>query len=294
MELRQLEYFQMVSRLNNITRAAERLHVSQPSITKSIKKLERELNVQLFDRSQKNLVLTPEGSVFLSCIDRALSIIDDATLELNDYKKLQKGAIKIGIPPMIGSYLFPQIFSQFQQLYPQLEISILEEGSLAILDRLENGEMDLGIAIVNDTADTLNILPIATQQILVCLPPHHPLVGPQSLSLQDLQGQPLIMLKDDSYHRRVLMAEFAKQHVTPRVILSSSQIETIKGLVANGTGIAFFLDVLVRNDPTLIALPLNPPLSVDIGLVWKKKKYLSRASRAFIDFIVSHLDACLK
>lgn len=294
MELRQLEYFQMASRLNNITRAAERLHVSQPSITKSIKKLELELDVQLFDRSQKNLVLTPEGRVFLSRIDLALSTIDDALLELNDYKKLQKGAIKIGIPPMIGSYLFPKIFSQFQQLYPKLGISILEEGSLAILDRLENEEMDLGIAIVNDTSDTLNILPIATQQILACLPLNHSLSGKQSLSIQDLQNQPLIMLKNDSYHRQVLMAEFEKQQVTPRVILSSSQIETIKGLVANGTGIAFFLDVIVRKDPALIALPLNPPLSVDIGLVWKKKKYLSRVSRVFIDFIISHQDPCWK
>ncbi len=294
MELRQLEYFRMASRLNNITRAAERLHVSQPSITKSIKNLERELDVQLFDRSQKSLVLTPEGSTFLSRIDRALNMIDDATLELNDYRKLRKGAIKIGIPPMIGSYLFPRIFSQFQQRYPQLKVSILEEGSLAILDRLENGEMDLGIAIVNDTAATLKVLPIAVQQILVCLPPSHALVRHSSLSLQDLQDQPLIMLKDDSYHRRVLMAEFAKQRVTPRVILSSSQIETIKGLVANGTGISFFLDVIVRKDPTVIALPLNPPLSVQIGLVWKQKKYLSRASRAFIDFIVAHQDSCLQ
>ena len=138
MELRQLEYFQMVSQLNNITRAAERLHVSQPSITKSIKKLESELGVQLFDRNQKKLVLTAEVSVFLSRIDRALSTIDDAILEINDYKQLQKGAIKIGIPPMIGSYLFPKIFSQFQQLYPNLEISILEEGSLAILNRYKS------------------------------------------------------------------------------------------------------------------------------------------------------------
>ena len=101
MELRQLEYFQMASRLKNITRAAERLRVSQPNITVAIKKLEGELGIQLFDRSQKQLSLTPEGAVFLGRVEVALRNIQDAVLEVNDYKQLQKGTIKIGIPPMI-------------------------------------------------------------------------------------------------------------------------------------------------------------------------------------------------
>ena len=111
MELRQLEYFQMASRLKNITRAAERLRVSQPNITVAIKKLEAELGIQLFDRSQKQLSLTPEGTVFLGRVEVALRNIQDAVLEVNDYKQLQKGTIKIGIPPMMGAYLFPKIFS---------------------------------------------------------------------------------------------------------------------------------------------------------------------------------------
>ena len=89
MELRQLEYFQMASRLRNITRAAERLRVSQPNITVAIKKLEAELGIQLFDRSQKQLSLTPEGAVFLNRIELALRNIQDAVLEVNDYKQLQ-------------------------------------------------------------------------------------------------------------------------------------------------------------------------------------------------------------
>jgi DNA-binding transcriptional LysR family regulator len=95
MELRQLEYFQMASRLRNITRAAERLRVSQPNITVAIKKLEAELGIQLFDRSQKQLSLTPEGAVFLNRVELALRNIQDAVLEVNDYKQLQKGTIKI-------------------------------------------------------------------------------------------------------------------------------------------------------------------------------------------------------
>ena len=129
MELRQLEYFQMASRLKNITRAAQRLRVSQPNITVAIKKLESELGVQLFDRSQKQLTLTPEGKVFLKRIELALRNIDDAILEVNDYKQLQKGMIKIGIPPMMGAYLFPKVFSGFRHLHPNLDVFLYEEGS---------------------------------------------------------------------------------------------------------------------------------------------------------------------
>ena len=145
MELRQLEYFQMASKLQNITRAAERLNVSQPNITVAIKKLEAELGIQLFDRSQKQLVLTPEGRVFLNRIELALRNIQDAILEVNDYKSLQRGTIKIGIPSMIGAYLFPKIFTSFREKYPHLDIRLFEEGSIAIREQLERDELDFGI-----------------------------------------------------------------------------------------------------------------------------------------------------
>ena len=149
MELRQLEYFQMASHLHNITRAAERLRVSQPNITVAIKKLEAELGIQLFDRSQKQLLLTPEGKIFLTRIELALRNIQDAVLEVNDDKQLQKGTIKIGIPPMMGAYLFPKIFSSFQKHYPHLDIFLQEEGSVSIREQLERDELDFGIIITS-------------------------------------------------------------------------------------------------------------------------------------------------
>ncbi|MDU2065205.1 MAG: LysR family transcriptional regulator [Sporomusaceae bacterium] len=289
MELRQLEYFQMASRLGSITRAAERLHVSQPSITKAIQKLEGELNVQLFDRSQKHLALTPEGAVFLERIEKALHMIDDALFELKDYQQLQKGAIKIGIPPMVGSYLFPKIFYHFRKQYPKLETFISEEGSLMIRDKLEKGELDLGIAIINETPSNLQTIPLAVHQILVCMPPNHPLSQKESLSVYDLDQEPLIMLKEDSYHRRVIAEKFSKASIVPQIVLSSSQVETIKGLVVSGTGISFLLDVIAQKEPLLVTRPFSEPLQVQVGLVWKKEGYLSRASRAFMDFMQQYI-----
>ena len=170
MELRQLEYFQMASRLRNITRAAKRLRVSQPNITVAIKKLESELGIQLFDRSQKQLSLTPEGSVFLSRVETALRCLSDAVMEVNDFKQLQKGIIKIGIPPMMGAFLFPKIFSGFQAEHPGLDVLLFEEGSITIREMLERDELDFGIVITSNAASTLSVLPMTRSQLVACVP----------------------------------------------------------------------------------------------------------------------------
>ena len=289
MELRQLEYFQMASRLKNITRAAERLKVSQANITVAIKKLEAELGVQLFDRSQKQLTLTPEGTVFLNRIDIALRNIQDALLELNDYKQLQKGSIKIGIPPMIGAYLFPKIFSDFRQLHSNLDIYIYEEGSIAIREQLERDELDFGIVITTNAPSNLQLFQMSTNQIVACLPNDHLLANKTTISFNDIHEDNLIMLKSGSYLRQAILTEFDKHNIAPRIILESNQIETIKGLVASGVGISFLLDVIVHNETTLKAIPLTEAKYVDIGLAWKKDKYVSKAAQAFIDFCKTHL-----
>lgn len=284
MELRQLEYFQMASRLRNITRAAERLQVSQPNITVAIKKLETELGLQLFDRSQKQLALTPEGRVFLERIEIALRNINDAVLEVNDYKQLQKGSIKIGIPPMIGAYLFPRIFSNFQQHYPHLNIYLYEEGSMAIREQLERDELDFGIVITSNASPMLEVLPIAISQIVCCLPAGHPLADSPSILLEDLQNDNIIMLKEGSYLRERVLHRFRDVHLNPNIVLESNQIETIKGLIASNVGLSFLLDFIVKDAPGIKAVPFNNPVKVEVGLAWKKNRYISKAAQSFIDF----------
>jgi len=284
MELRQLEYFQMASRLKNITRAAERLRVSQPNITVAVKKLEAELGIQLFDRSQKQLSLTPEGAVFLNRIELALRNIQDAVVEVNDYKQLQKGTIKIGIPSMIGAYLFPKIFSSFQRRYSHLDIYLYEEGSMAIREQLERDELDFGIVIISGASQNLQLLPMSTNQILACVPPQSPLAEQSSVAFSDLEDTDLIMLKEGSYLRNLVLQKLKTANIDPNIVLESNQIETIKGLVASDVGAAFLLDVIVHDTPNIKTLPLTEPLFVDIGLAWKKDRYISRAAQSFIDF----------
>ncbi|ERJ95252.1 LysR family transcriptional regulator [Selenomonas sp. oral taxon 892] len=284
MELRQLEYFQMASRLKNITRAAERLRVSQPNITVAIKKLEAELGIQLFDRSQKQLSLTPEGAVFLGRVEVALRNIQDAVLEVNDYKQLQKGTIKIGIPPMMGAYLFPKIFSSFQRRYSHLDVYLHEEGSVAIREQLERDELDFGIIIIPDASPNLQLLPMARSQIVCCVPEGSELAQRKAITLQDIEAQNIIMLKEGSFLRQTMLQKMKEAGITPNIVLESNQVVTIMGLVANGVGNAFLLDMITHDVPGIRAIPLATPVYVDVGLAWKRDRYISRAAQSFIEF----------
>lgn len=284
MELRQLEYFQMASRLRNITRAAERLRVSQPNITVAIKKLEAELGIQLFDRSQKQLSLTPEGAVFLNRVELALRNIQDAVLEVNDYKQLQKGTIKIGIPPMMGAYLFPKIFSSFQRRYSHLDIFMHEEGSMSIREQLERDELDFGIIIISGASNHLQLLPMSKNQVVCCVPENSPLAQKKSISLQDVADTNIVMTKEGSFLRQTILSKMKTENITPNIVLESNQIITLKGLVASGVGVAFLLDMVVEETPGVKPIPLADPIYVDVGLAWKNDRYISKAAQSFIDF----------
>ena len=284
MELRQLEYFQMASRLRNITRAAKRLRVSQPNITVAIKKLESELGIQLFDRSQKQLSLTPEGTVFLNRVEMVLRCLNDAIIEVNDFKQLQKGIIKIGIPPMMGAVLFPKIFSGFQAEHPGLEVLLFEKGSMSIREMLERDELDFGIIITSNAAPTLNVLPMTKSQLVACVPKKSRFAKKDSISNEDIANSNLIVMKEGSYLRQILQERLKSANISPNIVLESGQITTIKGLVAHGVGIAFLLDFITDDSPKIVSVPLADPIFVDIGLAWKKERYVSKAAQAFIDF----------
>lgn len=290
MEFRQLEYFHAVSKTGSFTRAAENLHVSQPSITNAIHKLEEELGILLFDRSQKKVALTVEGSAFLLRADRILRELNEAVSEMNDFRNLSKGTIKIAVPPMIGAYLFPNIFTNFKREYPHLDLFVFEEGSLAARSMLEKEELDLGLVILPKNMNLLSTLPVTRQQIVLCVSPLHRLAGESSASFTDLQNEQFILLKEDSYHRQMVIDECRKCGFNPHIVFSSSQIQTIKALVASGAGVSFLMDMVTKEDKNIRSIPLNTPLEICIGLAWKKDKYLSKASQTLIDFVTAYAE----
>jgi DNA-binding transcriptional LysR family regulator len=283
MELRQLEYFQAFGRLESMTRAAEQLRVSQPSISVAIKKLEEELGISLVDRSHKKGTLTREGQIFLKRVDHVLGDLHDAVVEISDIQRPLGGALRIGITPIMGALMFPRFLSAYQKLHPDVKVSIVEEGSLLIREQLENSELDIALMITSDLPSSLEVLPMKSGQIYVCLSRTNPLSRLERVPFDQLQEFEFILFKEDTFIRQRILAECARFHFSPRILFSSSQIGTILELVEQGMGITFFIQDIVPQRPDLVVLPLAEPLSLDVGLAWKKERYLSTAAQNFIE-----------
>jgi DNA-binding transcriptional LysR family regulator len=285
MEIRHLRYFQVVSRLNSITKAAAELHISQPSLTVAIQTLEEELGVSLFERYHRHISLAPVGLVFLNHVDDILLRVDNSLSEMRDYRTQQTRSIKIGIPPMSGVFLFPHIFGNFRSLYPDLELKIVEAGTLSILRLLEQDKLDIGFMALCDKLAGIKTLPVVDSEIKLCLSPSHPFGEWPKVPIAALRDQSFILLKEDTYNRRIVLEECKKNEYTPNIIFSTRQIQTIINLVEQGVGISFLLDVVAAKQPTIISRPLASPLLLRTGLAWREDKYPSRALKDFIAFI---------
>jgi len=285
MELHQLKYFQSVARSGSITKAAELEQVSQPSVSIAIKKLEGELGVKLLDRTGKKCALTAEGRIFFQKVNSLLVCLQDAVAEVQDYHLSHKGSIKVGITPIMGMLLFPHAFADFQKQNPEVNVTIAEEGSLLICKQLKQGDIDLGIMITNDLPSSFNIFPIISGPLHVCLPHDDPLCKTANISLRDLRNHSFILFKEDTYTRKLILEECAKLQFSPRIVFSSNQIGTVLNLVEQGMGISFFFEEIVRDHREIFSSPLAEQLTLQFGLVWNRKRYLSKTARLFIESV---------
>jgi DNA-binding transcriptional LysR family regulator len=283
-----MEYFQRAARMRNITKAANELYVSQPSITVAIQKLEEELGVQLFDRSQKQITLTPEGQVFLKRTDDILARMRDLISEMKDYRFAKKGIIRIGITPIIGAYFFPAALARFQRIHPQVQVAVIEEGSLSLSKKLERGDLDLTMMITSKISSHFETALVAKGQLLACFSRRNPLSKFKTIAFKKLRDQPFIMFHEDTYSRQMIMDECARNRFAPHIVFSSSQIETIMAMVGQGVGISFLLDTIVKRYPGVVGRPLSKPLLIEAGLAWSRDRYLSKSARLLMN---SFLDA---
>ncbi|WP_371367711.1 HTH-type transcriptional regulator GltC [Sporomusa rhizae] len=288
MQLRQLEYFQMVSKMKSMKKTAAFLNVSQPSISVAIKKLEEELGVSLINRNSKKFQLTKEGSVFLKRANEILDHVQYSMEEMNDYRLDHIATVKIGITPIVGAIIFPEIFEKFHTKYPHFKATFIEEGSLVIQELLEKGDIDLGMLILPSNLVGLEKVTITIEPIHVCFSNHHPLSRCSTVSFDQLKNYPFILFKEDTYSRQMVLAECEKYQIIPEVVFSSRQVETIIGLVEAGAGISLLPERIVRKHSNISSCRLANPISIEIGLAWNKNRYLSKAGKAFVDFVLQN------
>lgn len=291
MEFRQLEYFCTISHLKNFTRTAETLHVSQPSVTKAIKALEAELGLTLIDRSQKKVNLTPEGQAFLLHAQKIMSAASAARKDMARYRGNSKGKIQFGLPPMVEAYLFPDLFTKFHSSFPDINLDVQEySDSDEVRNRLALGDLDFGIVLGEVRTPSENEMLLMEDRMSVCLPPDHPLASQEKISFSDIAAEKFIMQQPHTYQYREVYRRCSEVGYVPDIALCTSQLKTIKQLVANGMGISILPNFVTGTESIFVRRPLLPDLSVQITLNWGTGKQLTDVDAQFSGFIKDYAE----
>ena len=285
MTLSQLRYFLEVCRHENITQAAEKLHVAQPSVTVAIRELEEELGTDLFRRVKRRIHLTNEGRFFFAELSGILDKLDSLTDTVRNMGEKNR-LVKIGIGPMIGTFLFPRIFSGFKKSHPEIALEVSEYGALELQKRVYNETLDLAMVIRESQArDDRSFKAILSSSIRFYVHPQNPLAERVPLSLADLRHEPLVLFGKDFYLNRVVTAAFEEQGIAPNVILITNQINTIKRFVRENIASTFLIRDCVEELDGLQPVELRESFAITVGLEWKQGRYLGGNVEKFLDFV---------
>ncbi len=284
MKLSQMKYFQTVCRYGSITKAAEELYVSQPAISFCIKELEDEFGVKLFHRRNNRLQLTVEGSYFLDKVNYILQSVDALSGQMKDMGS-NRNHVKIAVPAMISTFLFPSMFNAYTKNFPNVEIEMLETGSLQARKLVDANSVDLGITILDSAVnEAYNTLPLVSTELVFCVSKSHPLASRSSISFKELADYHIILFKADSYQNIYIKRAFSEAGVDPQIMLYSSQLYTIKKFLDFGNAGAFLYRQVAEMDSDLICIPLDQAIVQEIVLIWTKNGTLYSDAENFIRF----------
>lgn len=284
MDIRTLRYFVEVVRQQSFTRAAERLFVTQPTISKMLKNLEDELNCTLLIRDGRKLLLTDTGRVVY---ERGIAILAEfrqLETELGDINHLNKGVLRLGIPPMVGMLMAGPI-NLFSQRYPGVELKIAEFGGLTVQQAVSNGELDVAMtALPVEEESGLATLPLFSHAMCVLVSRSGNWLERDVVTPEELAEHPLLIYNEDFALSRQLMLLFQQHGVKPRIAVRSGQWDFLAAMVQAGVGIAILPEpVCQRLDKTTLRwLPLQSDLRWELGMIWREGVYLSRSAQAWL------------
>ncbi len=286
MDLRNLRYFLTVAERGGFTAAAEQLHIAQPAVSMAIRKLEQQLGLPLFDRQGKQVRLTDEGEVLLRHARSILQAVDDAEREMRELHTLERGEVRVGIPSMLGSYYFPPILMAFRHRYPGIRLEVIEAGTRKLQQMLHQGEIDMGVIVSDVPPEDLETHRFLQAQMMAILPADHPLAAEQTISYDAFFAEELVLFKEGYFHREVIDRISREAGVTPNIGFEANLIPLIKQIVSHGYGITTLLEMVVADDPSLVAIPFAPEVWLDLSLAWRKGHRLSRANQTFVDLVL--------
>ena len=291
MELRTLHYFTVVAQEMNITRAAEKLNMSQPPLSNQIKALEEELGVQLFIRGKRHLELTEEGALLLRRAVQMQELADKTRQEIASLREGMTGTIYLSMVEGRAPFLAAQWIAGFREEFPLVRYNLWNGSSDDVLDRLHKGLADLAVIAAPYDTEHLEGFPVGREPWIAMLHPDHPLaqtVG-DTIPLSSLAGEPLIVPSRKS-RMDAIRRWFGEVGVEPHILCEMSNYMDAAALTSQGVGISIFPQTVdVSNGLVVSKVVIQPSRQVEYILVWNRGQPPSGLTREFIHFVQENL-----
>lgn len=285
MNITQLKYFRTVADYQNVSRASEELHISQPSLSNAIKELEREFNVTLFYRRNRKMILTSAGVSLYNVVEDLISRYDRTERMMMDIGK-QIRSLRLGIPPMIGSLLLPRIYRDFILQNPDIDIKITEHGRDELLSQLEDDMVDMVILPhIDPFGEEFAAVQVGEFEIACCANKGSRMAEYKSIDAKALREVPIVLFADSFFQTKEIKLWFSRGGVTPNLLLQTEQLSTAQRIIENGIAVGFMFNNLAKKLGDTVAIPMVPPISMHVSLLRKKSIYMSGSMKKFKDFM---------
>ncbi|MCX8998942.1 LysR family transcriptional regulator [Rhizobiaceae bacterium BDR2-2] len=285
MELRMLRAFVEVVRRGGFSEAAKAVFTTQSAVSKSVRQLENELGLTLLDRIGHRSTLTAAGEIVYR---RALTILaerDDLLAELEEFRGLKRGRLRLGLPPIGSDALFAPLFAIYRSRYPGIEIQLVEHGSKRLEELVRDGEVDLGASLL-PVPEEFEWQEVRLEPIDVLLPESHPLAAEEAIPLAHLRDMAFILFDAGFALNPIILDACRSQGFQPQVAARSSQINFIVELVAAGLGVGFLPRMIARqrvHDGVVHRAVVDPGMNWHMAFVWRRNAYLPHAARVWLE-----------
>ncbi|MFF2850934.1 LysR family transcriptional regulator [Streptomyces sp. NPDC058001] len=286
MQLQQLQYFVAVAETRHFTRAAEHVHVAQPSLSQQIRSLERELGADLFLRARGNITLTDAGEALLPLARRILADADTARHEVQELAQLRRGRVRLGATPSVCTGLLPDVLRAFHDRYPGIQLLIEEGGSHDLVRELARGALDLALVVLPlpTPSPALTTVEVLREDLVVVSSPDAAAPGRgRTVRISDLEGERLVMFRHGYDLRELTVAACRAEGFEPDFAVEGGEMDAVLGFVRAGLGVAVVPRmVATRAGRGLRVTPLaRPGLHRTIALAHRSDVAPPRAAREF-------------
>lgn len=287
MELHQLRYFIAVADERHFTRAARDLGVAQPSVSKAIRLLERELGTELFHRRRGDLALSTAGEAFLPWARQAVTDLAAAVDEAREVGGMRRGRLSVGATPSITTSILPHALGRFHAAYPGIALRIHEAGSGDLVRELDEGRLDLALVILPVTHRSLETVPLLREELVVAVAQGHALADRRRIALADLRDTPLVMFREGYDLRRTTLAACAAAGFEPLYAVEGGEMDGVLRMTAAGLGVSIVPSMVVAKGGPLRAVRISPALTRTVAFAYRRDRRVSRATSELIERVTS-------